>query len=148
MTEKDLRKLSRKELLELLLKQTEHSEHLERKLRRAEEKLNDKTLVETEAGSIAEASLRLNGVFEAAEAAASQYLENVKKLSENSEQLLQNAEAEALKKASAIIADAQKRAEQREAEAEKKLNEINAQIEQMYRQKRMLDDIFKDFSVK
>ena len=35
-----------------------------------------------EAGSIAEASLRLNGVFEAAQKAADQYLENLRRLSE------------------------------------------------------------------
>ena len=34
------------------------------------------------AGSIAEASLRLNGVFEAAQKAADQYLENLRQLSE------------------------------------------------------------------
>ncbi len=148
MTEKELRKLNRKQLLELLLRQTERTEHLQKKLNEAEEKIKDKLLIETEAGSIAEASLKLNGVFEAAEAAASQYLENIKRLSENSEILVQNAEEEAVKRAEEIVADAQKRAKQREEEAEKKLNEINAQIEQMYRQKRMLDDIFKDFSVK
>lgn len=148
MTEKELRKLNRKQLLELLLRQTERTEHLQKKLNEAEDKIKDKLLIETEAGSIAEASLKLNGVFEAAEAAASQYLENIKRLSENSEILVQNAEEEAVKKAEEIVADAQKRAKQREEEAEKKLNEINAQIEQMYRQKRMLDDIFKDYSVK
>jgi len=148
MTEKDLRKLNRKQLLELLLKQTGRAENLQQQLNEAEEKLKDKALIETEAGSIAEASLKLNGVFEAAEAAASQYLENVKRLSENSAVLVKNAEAEAVRKAEAIIADANFRAEQRELEAEKKLNDINAQIEQMYKQKRMLDDIFKDFSVK
>lgn len=148
MTEKELRKLNRKQLLELLLKQTGRAEQLQQKLNETEEKLRDKELTETEAGSMAEASLKLNGVFEAADAAAAQYLENVKRLSENSALIVKNAEEEAIRKAEAIIADAQKRAEQREAEAERKLNEISAQIEQMYKQKRMLDDIFKDFSVK
>ncbi len=148
MTEKDLRKLNRKQLLELLLKQTARTEQIQQQLIEAERKLNDKTLIETEAGSIAEASLKLNGVFEAAEAAAAQYLENVKKLSENSALLIKQAEDEATKKAEAIIADAKKQAEQREAEAESKLKEINAQLEHMYNQKRMLDDIFKNFSVK
>lgn len=38
-----------------------------------------------DAGSIAEASLKLNGVFEAAQKAAEQYLQNVKRLSEEAE---------------------------------------------------------------
>lgn len=148
MTEKEFRKLNRKQLLELLLKQMGRCEQLQQKLNEAEEKLCDKELAETEAGSMAEASLKLNGVFEAADAAAAQYLENVKRLSENSALIVKNAEEEAVRKAEAIISDAKKRAEQREAEAERKLNEISVQIEQMYKQKKMLDDIFKDFSVK
>jgi len=81
MTEQDLKKLNRKQLLELLLKQTERADRLEEQLREAEEKLENRILLEKEAGSIAEAALKLNGVFEAAEAAAAQYLENIKELS-------------------------------------------------------------------
>lgn len=88
MTEKELKKLSRRQLLELLLKQTEYSEFLEKKLKETERKLDDKILIEAEAGSIAEASLRLNGVFEAAQAAANQYLSNIKRIHDNKEKLL------------------------------------------------------------
>ena len=77
MTEKELSKLNRKQLLELLLKQTERADQLELQLRDAEKRLEERILIEKEAGSIAEAALKLNGVFEAAEAAAAQYLENV-----------------------------------------------------------------------
>ncbi len=93
MTEKELKKLSRKQLLELLLKQTEYSEFLEKKLKETERKLDDKILIEAEAGSIAEASLRLNGVFEAAQAAANQYLSNIKRINDNKEKLLQELES-------------------------------------------------------
>ena len=47
-----------------------------------EEQLKDRRILLGQAGSIAEAALRLNGVFEAAEAAAQQYLENVRRLAE------------------------------------------------------------------
>lgn len=78
MTEKDLRKLNRKQLLELLLKQTERADALQEQLQAAETKLRERTRIKAEAGSIAEAALKLNGVFEAAEKAAAQYIENVK----------------------------------------------------------------------
>ena len=81
MTEKELKKLNRKQLLELLLVQTARADKLEQKLLRMEERLASRTIAEVEAGSIAEAALRLNGVFEAADAAAAQYLENIKRLS-------------------------------------------------------------------
>lgn len=77
MTDKDLRKLSRKQLLELLLKQTQRADELEKRLMETEKRLADKKLILAETGSIAEASLKLNGIFEAAQEAADQYLENV-----------------------------------------------------------------------
>lgn len=85
MTEKELKKLNRKQLLELLLMQTDRADKLEEKLARLEQRLRDRAIVESEAGSIAEAALRLNGVFEAADAAAAQYLENIKRLSQRLE---------------------------------------------------------------
>ncbi len=80
MTERELRKLSRADLLELLLEERRENEQLRTKLEKAGERLTERTIRLKEAGSIAEASLRLNGVFEAAEAAAAQYVENVRRL--------------------------------------------------------------------
>ena len=99
MNEADLKRLSRKQLLELLLKQTERADRLQGQIELAELKLRDRAIKENEAGSIAEASLKLNGVFEAAEAAAAQYLENIKRISANQETLNERAEAMAMKKA-------------------------------------------------
>ena len=81
MTEKELKKLNRKQLLELLLRQTERVEALEQELNETKQKLEDRRITEMEAGSIAEAALKLNKVFEAAEAAAAQYVDNIRQLS-------------------------------------------------------------------
>lgn len=78
MTEKELKKLNRKQLLELLLQQAERAELLEAELELTKQKLNDRLIKEKEAGSIAAAALSLSGIFEAAQAAADQYLESVK----------------------------------------------------------------------
>lgn len=119
MADRELKRLRRRELLQMLLVQceetekytkeaqelraelndlTERYERLIGKLNIKDERLNQKdakiaelknTIEEMkasreieleEAGSIAEAALRLNGVFEAAQRAAEQYLMNVKKL--------------------------------------------------------------------
>ena len=127
MTEKELHRLGRKDLLQLLVTQgrealtlqeeldgchTKNAE-LDATLTRLKDKLDEKdALIEKlkgrldqkdarireleeemaewkksrrieleKAGSIAEASLRLNGVFEAAQKAADQYLENLRRLS-------------------------------------------------------------------
>lgn len=78
MTDKQLKRLSRRELLEMLITQTRKVESLEAQLAEANRKLNDKILVIEDSGSLAEAVMRLNGVFEAAQNAAQQYLENIR----------------------------------------------------------------------
>lgn len=82
MTEKELRHLSRMDLLEMLLEQSREVERLQKELETVKKQLEDRRIMEQEAGSIAEASLRLNKVFEAAQQAADQYLENIRYRSE------------------------------------------------------------------
>ena len=82
MTDKELRRLSRSELLEMLIAQTEESQQLKIRLERAEAQLRDRRIAVEKAGSLAEAALQLNCVFEAADKAAQQYLENVRLMSE------------------------------------------------------------------
>lgn len=86
MTEKELRRLKRAELLELLIAQTEETEALKAKLEQAEAKLASRELAVEEAGNLAEAALRLNGVFEAAQKTADQYLENIRRRAAEGEQ--------------------------------------------------------------
>lgn len=77
MTEKELRRLSRAELLEMLLARTEENQKLKKQLREAQEALSDRRIAIEKAGTMAEAALKLSGVFEAADRAARQYLENI-----------------------------------------------------------------------
>lgn len=78
MTEKDLKKMSRQKLLELLLEQVKINEELDGKVAQLEKRLSEKDLEFREIGSLAEAALKLNGVFEAADKAAQDYLRIVK----------------------------------------------------------------------
>lgn len=84
MTTKELQKLNRRQLLELMLEQSKRIEQLERQLASAQQELANRRIVAREAGSIAEAALRLNDVFEAAQMAADQYLENIRLLTDGS----------------------------------------------------------------
>lgn len=76
MADKELRKLKRRELLQMLLVQCEESERLEGEL--------EEFIAEHEAMSESYERLKqkLNGIFEAAQQAADQYLMNVRRLSE------------------------------------------------------------------
>ena len=58
--------------------QMEENEELNRRLQEAQEALEDRRIAIGKAGTLAEAALRINGIFEAADRAASQYLENIR----------------------------------------------------------------------
>lgn len=84
MTDKELRRLSRAELLEMLLVEIEKNQELKKQLQEAREALADRRIGIEQAGTMAEAALRLNGVFEAADRAAAQYLENIRQMEQKS----------------------------------------------------------------
>lgn len=79
MTDKELKHLSRAELLEMLLAQTEENEQLRKQLKQAQAALDDRRIQIEECGTMAEAALKLNGVFDAVDKAVKQYLENVQR---------------------------------------------------------------------
>ena len=79
MTDQELRKLKRNELLQIMIAQSKKIAELQEKLEEAERKLADREIMLKDAGNIAEAALRLNHIFEDAQKAADQYLSNVKK---------------------------------------------------------------------
>jgi hypothetical protein len=75
---RDLRKLNRKELLELLLVQSKRVDRLQAQLASTRAELAEREIRVSTAGTMAEASLALNGVFESIDAAGAQYLENLR----------------------------------------------------------------------
>lgn len=81
--EKELKKLKRDQLLEIMLRQQEKIEEQEKVIKELECQLNDRRIAIDNCGSIAEASLVLNDIFNSAQAAADQYLENIKQRAKN-----------------------------------------------------------------
>lgn len=86
MTDKELRKLKRSELLEMLIEQQKELIEVKKQLEEARAQLESRDIAISRAGSIAEAALQLNSVFEAAQKAADQYLENIRRLNGEQEQ--------------------------------------------------------------
>ena len=82
MNEKDLRKLSREELLKLLLIQTKEVERLRHELELAQTELADRRVRINNFGNLAEAVMEINGVMAAAQSAANQYLESIMAMEE------------------------------------------------------------------
>ena len=79
MTDKELKRLSRTELLELLVNQVEENEALKAQVSALTAKLEERAIQIEESGSLAEAALKRSGIFSAADEAAERYLENRKR---------------------------------------------------------------------
>jgi light-regulated signal transduction histidine kinase (bacteriophytochrome) len=79
MTDKELARLGRRELLELLIQQSKEMAQLQQELDEAKAQLARREITIESCGTLAEAALKLSGIFEAADAAAAQYLENIKR---------------------------------------------------------------------
>ena len=78
MIKNELQKLKRAELLQILYEQSRRIDELEAALAEANKKLEDRRLIIENAGSLADAVVKINQVMEAAQAAAEQYIYNLK----------------------------------------------------------------------
>lgn len=112
MTEKELRRLSRTDLLELLLAQRKENEQLRCILDETQAQLADRTIKIDNAGSIAEASLQLSGIFSAAQDSCQYYMENIKLLSERQTKICQQMEAQTKEKCDRMVAEAELKSQQ------------------------------------
>ena len=81
LSAKELKRLSRLDLMELLLKEVRRNRELEARNEELEKELKSREILLSDAGNIAEASLKISGIFEAAQRAADDYVANVKRLS-------------------------------------------------------------------
>ena len=126
MTERELRKLSRADLLQMLIDQSEELNTLRKKYAAAESALAKKELMIDEAGSLADAVFKLNGIFESAQTASQQYLDNLKALSHRREVLCVQRENECLEKVGRLLAETEKRCAKMEKDAKVRSAEIIA----------------------
>lgn len=129
MTEKELKKLNRYQLLELIIIQSEQIQELQEQLQQAQAQIDAQDIRITEAGSIAEASLQLSGIFEAAQAAADIYLENVRRQTADADSIRETARQEAAR----ITAEAAQKAAQMTEDAESLLADAHVQAEEQLR---------------
>ena len=80
MEKQDLRKFKRKDLLELLLKQATRIKELEDEIIEINKELESKKINIKESGSIAEAALKSNNIFEDAQKSIEQLEEEVRQI--------------------------------------------------------------------
>lgn len=77
MNKQSLKKLNRKELLELLLEESNRIKELDEENIKLQNELNDRKIKIETSGSIAEAVLKINNLFEDAQRAIDDYIYNI-----------------------------------------------------------------------
>lgn len=134
LAEKKLKRMNRKDLLEILVEQSKENDQLKEQLKAAKFELSDRKLRLEKAGSIAEAAIQVNGVFAAAQKAAEQYLENVRELSGRQKQICRQMEEESASRADTLVAQAEQRCREMEAATAQKCAAMLQKAERESRQ--------------
>ena len=116
MTDKELHRLRRDDLLQILITQQRQIDELNAQLQTQREALENRNIAIQESGSLAEALVKLNGVYEAAQGAADEYQRQMRE------------------RADALLADAEKRSEEAGRAAERTLAEARAEAERIVAQ--------------
>ena len=106
MTDKEFKRLSRAQLIEIIYQLQLQIDKLNEEKQALENELEDKRLRLQSAGNIAEAALEINDCFRSAQNAAEQYLNEIKAIREETEAERQRILKEAKAEAEAIIAGA------------------------------------------
>lgn len=134
MTEKELKNLTRADLLEMLLAQSKENEELKIQLEDVQKKLASRKIAVKQVGNIAEASLQLNGVFTAAQEACDQYIENVKMMVTQHKRQCTKMEKETREECEQMLEDTRQQCESMSQEAQQQYDSILEEANQQYSQ--------------
>lgn len=104
MTDKEFKRLSRYQLIDIIYQFQLQIDKLTEQKQELERELADKRLRLSNAGNIADAALEINDCFRSAQNAAEQYLYEIKAIREEAEAERQRILAQAQAEAAAIIA--------------------------------------------
>lgn len=135
MTDKEFKKLNRAELIEIIYQLQLKQNELEETNRQLKEQMNNIDIRISQAGSIADAAISINGVFEAAQKAADQYLQGICASKPDLEDRYNRMIADAEQKADEIIshakAEREKIMEQTDRDIIDKWDEFNKRANQI-----------------
>lgn len=121
----DSMNLSKNEMIMVLHDQEQEIERLKAKVAELQNTIDNYEIKISESGTLADASAQISNLFEAAQATVETYLDNIKKRSEKSEEILADVE----KQADGIISEAEAVAQKRLAAADVEIDEKWAVIE-------------------
>lgn len=105
MISKELKKLNRRELVDVIYQLKKNEEQMQEKIAALEAELQDRRIHLSVAGSIAEAATDITGVFSVAQATADLYLREIASMKEDAERECEKMIEEAKKKVEIIMDD-------------------------------------------
>ena len=129
MTDRQLRKASRTDLLKLLLEQRKETEALRQQIDQLQEQLRQRQITIDQSGTLAEAALKLSGIFDAAETACQYYTENIRGLSGRQEEICRTMERETREKCDRMLEQAKQMAKVYWEEYKEKCNQYMKSVE-------------------
>ena len=127
MIGKELKRLSRRDLVDIIYQLKKNDQEKQEKLSKLEEALQEKRIRMSVAGSIAEAAIDITQIFSTAQRTADLYLHEIAAMKEEAERECAAMMEEAQAKAAAIL-----------AEGEKQFAELNARYKVEYQKYQQL----------
>ena len=124
MTDKEFKRLSRSHLIDIIYQLQLKQEELIADNKKLSKALADRRLRISKAGNIAEATLEIHNVMQAAQDAATHYLEEIRTIRNETEEKCRRLLEKAQKDADDIIAKAQKSNPSNNSELEAIMNEF------------------------
>jgi len=108
MISKELKKLNRRELVDVIYQLKKNEEQRQEQIAGLEAELQDRRIHLSVAGSIAEAAADITGIFSVAQSTADLYLREIASMKEDAQRESEKMIEEAKKKVAAIMADGQR----------------------------------------
>lgn len=110
MTDRQLKKAGRADLRKLLQECRLENDELRQQVQQMQDQLNSRQLVIDQSGTLAEAALKLSGIFSAAESACQYYTESIRTLSGRQEEICRKMEQETREKCDRMLEQAKQMA--------------------------------------
>lgn len=128
MISKELKRLSRRELVDIIYQLKTNEQEMQEKIAKLEEFLHEKRIRISVAGSIAEAAMDITNLMSTAQMTADLYLREISCMKIDAEETCRR-----------IIEDARKEADKIQAEGEKKLADLEERYQAEYRKLQQLE---------
>ena len=143
MVSKELRKLNRRELVDVIYQLKKNEEQMQEKIDALEAEMEERRIHLSEVGSIAEATTSITGIFSVAQSTADLYLHEISSMKEDAqreyEKLIEEAEKK-VEEAENIVQEAEKKAEAIMIDVKKRYDTLASRYKNDYKKWQQLQD--------